>query len=542
MAERPTIHHGSALLWILLCSLLPGCATQQGVRGDQTKTAVAKRSAAASHGADTRSGTQLLTDPTISISKIDLTIPPKDLWVRIRNGFSMPDLDNELVTRQQAYYLNHPQYMTRIAERSRRYLHYIVEEIEKRGLPTELALLPMVESAFNPMAYSRARASGLWQFIPSTGRNYQLKQDSFVDQRRDIVASTGAALDYLETIYEMHGDWHLALASYNWGEAAVGRAIARNQAAGLPTDYMSLSMPAETRNYVPKLQALKNIVANAEALGVVLAPIPNRPYFTKVDKRADMDLALAARLAETPLEEFRALNPGFNGPVAVGQAHLVVPADKAEKFLSNLDSYDKPLVSWDSYTVQRNDRIDRIAATYGITSERLREINGIKPRGRVAIGRTLLVPANKEALPIAKTEPASPPGADTAYEVAADPDEKPAARGSRQSAKRVKIITRRGKRVVIVLRNRDDRPAVAGKAARAVAHAGHGKTAAKAGHGRSLAKGARTIQAAGAPKASSAKARPVAAKGTATAKPARAAKTSGAPKKAPASKGGKRKS
>jgi membrane-bound lytic murein transglycosylase D len=407
--------------------------------------------------------------------------------VRIRNGFSMPDLDNELVTRQQAYYLNHPQYMARIAERSRRYLHYIVEEIEKRGLPTELALLPMVESAFNPMAYSRARASGLWQFIPSTGRNYQLKQDSFVDQRRDIVASTGAALDYLETIYEMHGDWHLALASYNWGEAAVGRAIARNQAAGLPTDYMSLSMPAETRNYVPKLQALKNIVANAEALGVVLAPIPNRPYFTKVDKRADMDLALAARLAETPLEEFRALNPGFNGPVAVGQAHLVVPAEKAEKFLSNLDSYDKPLVSWDSYTVQRNDRIDRIAATYGITSERLREINGIKPRGRVAIGRTLLVPANKEALPIAKAEPTSPPGADTAYEVAADPDEKPAVRGSRQGAKRVKIITRRGKRVVIVLRDREERPAVTGRVARAVAHPGHGKAAAKAGHGRSLA-------------------------------------------------------
>lgn len=390
---------------------------------------------------------QEIKEQPVATSTIDLTVEPKDLWDRIRNGFSMPDLDNELVTRQQAYYLNHPQYLERVVERSRRYLHFIVEEIEKRGMPMELALLPMVESAFNPMAYSRSRASGLWQFIPSTGRNYQLKQNWWVDERRDIVASTGAALDYLETIYEMHGDWHLALASYNWGEGAVGRAIDKNTAAGLPADYMSLSMPAETRNYVPKLQALKNIIANADALGVSLAPIPNRAYFATVENPQNMDVALAARLAETPLDEFRALNPAFNRPVAAGQAQLVVPADKVETFLSNLESHDKPLVSWGSYTLKRRERLDEVAAQFGISSERLRQINGIKPRARVVAGRTLLVPTSKDAPPIGKPILANLPSADASYEVAIDRDDKPTAKSHRRAGKHKTVAARKnGKR------------------------------------------------------------------------------------------------
>ncbi|MBS1172973.1 MAG: LysM repeat-containing protein [Proteobacteria bacterium] len=362
-----------------------------------------------------------IKDDSTPISTIDLTAQPDDLWERIRNGFAMPDLDSALVAKQQAYYLNHPQYLVRLTERSRRYLHHIVEEIEKRGMPMELALLPMVESAFNPMAYSRARASGLWQFIPSTGRNYQLKQDWWVDQRRDIVASTSAALDYLQMIYQMHGDWHLALASYNWGEGAVGRAIEKNRAKGLPTDYANLSMPDETRNYVPKLLALKNIVAQSEVLGVGLAPIPNQPYFATIKKPGDIDIALAAELAEMPVREFVALNPGFNRPVVTGQAKLVLPADKVETFLANLEDHDKPLVSWTDYTLKRGEKIDQVAARFGLSGSRLRQINGLGARTKLAAGRTLLVPKGGApvageslfaALPPTPSEPEAAPASD----------------------------------------------------------------------------------------------------------------------------------
>src|SRR4030095_9706591 len=190
--------------------------------------------------------------------RIDRTAPVDDVWQRIRDGFAVPDLDNALVREKTRYYAARPEYMQRIVDRSRLYLYHIVEEIEKRGMPTELALLPMVESAFNPMAYSRAHASGLWQFIPGTGKRFELQQNWWYAARRDIVDSTNAALDYLQFLYEMHGDWHLALASYNWGEGAVARAKAKNKAAGKPTDYAHLTMPLETRHYIPKLQALKN--------------------------------------------------------------------------------------------------------------------------------------------------------------------------------------------------------------------------------------------------------------------------------------------
>ncbi|MFN3885046.1 MAG: transglycosylase SLT domain-containing protein, partial [Rhodocyclaceae bacterium] len=250
---------------------------------------------------------------------LDLTVPPNDLWQRIRRGFGMPDLHDPLVAEWQSWYLNRPGMLRRIFERGRRYLYHIVEELEKRGMPTEIALLPMVESAFDPRAVSRARAMGIWQFIPSTGKNFNLDQNWWVDERRDIIASTDAALAYLQKIYEMHGDWHLALASYNWGEGAVARAIAKNQAKGLPTDYASLTMPAETRNYVPKLQALKNIIAQPELFGIYLPPIPNRPYFETVKKPERIDVALAAKLAGISVEEFVALNPAYHRPVIDGK-------------------------------------------------------------------------------------------------------------------------------------------------------------------------------------------------------------------------------
>jgi membrane-bound lytic murein transglycosylase D len=330
------------------------------------------------------------------VQRIDRTVKQDDLWQRIRDGFAMPDLAGPLVTERVAWYAARPDYLKRVFERSRRYLYHIVEEIEKRGLPTELALLPMVESSFNPMAYSRAHASGLWQFIPGTGRRYELAQNWWYDGRRDIIASTSAALDYLSDVYEMHGDWHLALASYNWGENAVARALEKNRREGLPLDYMSLSMPAETRNYVPKLQALKNIIANPQLFGIDLEPIPNLPYFAAITKTRDIDVRLAAKLADMTVEEFVALNPGFSRPLirAAHTPRIVLPADRVEVFHENLTKYDdKSLVSWQAYTPKKGDTLESIAKKHHMSLAQLKEVNGIAPRMR-AVPPLLVVPVN----------------------------------------------------------------------------------------------------------------------------------------------------
>jgi peptidoglycan lytic transglycosylase D len=329
-----------------------------------------------------------------ALPRIDRTVRQDDVWQRIRDGFSMPDLAGPLVAEKTAWYVARPDYLKRVFERSRPYLYYIVDEIEKRGLPTELALLPMVESSFNPMAYSRAHASGLWQFIPGTGKRYELAQNMWYDGRRDVVASTTAALSYLKDVYDMHGDWHLALASYNWGENAVARALEKNRKEGKPLDYASISMPLETRQYVPKLQALKNIVANPALFGVELDPIPNQVYFATVNKTRDIDVLLAAKLAEMPVEEFIALNPGFSRPVirAEHSPRIVLPADRVDTFHENLIKHDdKSLVSWQTYQPKRGDTLESIAKRFGVGVAQLKEVNGIGPRVR-AVPALLVVP------------------------------------------------------------------------------------------------------------------------------------------------------
>lgn len=351
-----------------------------------------------------------IKDRLREMAPIDRTAPIDDLWQRVRYGFAMPDLDNALVRTQTRYYATRPDYLQRIFDRGRLYLYHIVEEIERRGLPTELALLPMVESAFNPMAYSRAHASGLWQFIPGTGKRFELEQNWWYDARRDIVDSTNAALDYLEKLYEMHGDWQLALASYNWGENAVARAIAKNRAAGKPTDYESLAMPSETRNYLPKLQALKNIIANPEPFGIDIGPIPNQPYFATVTKLRDIDVQLAARLAEMPVEEFIALNPGFSRPVirASVTPRIVLPADKVDVFHDNLERLgEKSLVSWKTYYPKSEETFDSIAKKHAMSVAQLKEVNGIAARQK-QVPRLLVVPtkdATVQKLPIMYAPP-----------------------------------------------------------------------------------------------------------------------------------------
>jgi membrane-bound lytic murein transglycosylase D len=352
------------------------------------------------------------------LARVDRTVRQDDLWQRIRDGFAMPNLAGPLVAEKTAWYVARPDYLKRVFERSRRYLFHIVEEIEKRGLPTELALLPMVESSFNPMAYSRAHASGLWQFIPGTGKRYELTQNWWYDGRRDIVASTAAALDYLNDVYQMHGDWHLALASYNWGENAVARALEKNRAANLPLDYSSLTMPLETRQYVPKLQALKNIIDNPAAFGIELEPIPNQVYFTSVARTRDIDVRLAAELAEMTVEEFVALNPGFSRPMIRAEMtpRIVLPADRVEIFRENLIKHDdKSLVSWQTYQPKKGDTLDAIAKKFGVGLAQLKEVNGIGPRVR-AMPAVMVVPAGPagshrfDRLPIMYAPPIALPG------------------------------------------------------------------------------------------------------------------------------------
>jgi len=397
----------AAITCIGLLAILSGCATTGTTDRNNTQSQATTLQSLRLSDVDQRSPGSAISgneggfarieipnEPQVS-QAIDLTSDTDDLFQRIRNGFSMPDISNDLVLSHQQWYLNRPDYLRRMVERSGRYMHHIVEEIEKRGMPMELALLPMVESAYNPMALSRSKASGLWQFIPTTGKHFNLDQDWWKDDRRDIVASTAAALDYLQSIYEMHGDWQLALASYNWGEGAVGRAISKNKAQGLPTDYLSLTMPSETRNYVPKLQALKNIFSSPAIMAQLELPtIPNQPYFATVTNAANIDVKVAAELADMPVQEFVALNPAHNRPVIKSDTPLVIPADKLDTFMSNLEAHEqsnKPLSLWQAYTMQRSDRLDKVAARFGMTTTNLKAINGIRGRAKVPPGFTLLV-------------------------------------------------------------------------------------------------------------------------------------------------------
>jgi membrane-bound lytic murein transglycosylase D len=328
---------------------------------------------------------------------IDLTHPPRDMWDRVRRGFAIPNLNNELTEHWTDYYASHPESVLLMSKRASKYLYHIVDELNRRGLPTELALLPFVESAYNPTAYSRAKASGLWQFIPSTGLHYNLEQNAWRDQRRDPVASTNAALDYLTYLYDFQGDWYLALASYNWGEGSVKRAMEKNAKAGIPADYASINMPSETRNYVPKLQAIKNIIANPKKYGITLPDVTNEPYFTKVQQTpsVDIEIAVAAELAEMPLDEFKLLNASFNRPVILAehQTTLLLPTNKVDIFNANLAAYKGKLSEWQTYRSKSGESYLTIAKQHGISVAQLRKMNGLSKKAKLANAQTLLVPA-----------------------------------------------------------------------------------------------------------------------------------------------------
>ena len=327
-----------------------------------------------------------------SVSKV--YAPSDNLWIRIRDGFQMEPMNTPLEIEQVRWLSARPDYVNRSMTRSSRYLFYIVQEVNARNMPTEIALLPFVESAFVTHAKSSAKAVGLWQFMPATGKDFQLTQNVFRDERRDVLQSTDAALDYLQRLYNQFGSWELALAAYNWGAGNVAKAQKRNLAAGLPTDYESLNMPRETRMYVPKLMAYRQIVLDPTAYGIVLPELENHPYFVALEVGNDIDVALAIKLAEIPEDEFHSLNPSFNKPVILSNANqqILLPFGHAEIFQENLKKYTKPLSSWTAVRISKTESVDQAAKTLGVSPEALRQVNAIPSGMRIKAGSTVIIP------------------------------------------------------------------------------------------------------------------------------------------------------
>ena len=366
---------------IVLIAVLSGCAST----GDWSSDTPAQGGARGSKAKRVNLQSQSVSD---------LYAPSSNLWIRIRDGFEMEPMNTPLEIEQIRWLSARPDYVNRSMTRSSRYLFYIVQEVNARNMPTEIALLPFVESAFNPLAKSGAKAMGIWQFMPATGKDFRLTQNVFRDERRDVIQSTDAALDYLQRLQKQFGSWELALAAYNWGAGNVAKAQKRNLAQGLPTDYQSLTMPAETRNYVPKLMAYRQIVLDPQAYGIILPNLENHPYFVAVDVGNDIDVALVIKLSEIPTEEFHNLNPSFNKPVILSNANqqILLPFAHAEIFQTNLKKYTKPLSTWSAVQVLKTESVDQTAKTLGVDADGLREVNGIPKGMRIRAGSTVLVP------------------------------------------------------------------------------------------------------------------------------------------------------
>ncbi|WP_306454133.1 LysM peptidoglycan-binding domain-containing protein [Alysiella filiformis] len=318
------------------------------------------------------------------------------IWKSLKNGFRMAEVNSSLVRSHESKFVANSAYFNRTIARSQPYMYHIANEVRKRGMPAEIALLPFIESAYVTKARSQVGASGLWQFMPATGRHYGLEQTPLYDGRHDVYASTDAALNYLQYLHGLFGDWSLALAAYNWGEGNVSRAVRRAQAAGLAPTYENLRMPAETRNYVPKLLAVRNLVNNPQAYGLALPDIQDKPYFQAVHVDTPLDIMAAAHLANISETEFLALNPAFKTPVFIpkGGRKMLLPVNAAKNFETNLRNTDsKALLSWDVFTPNYAMSLNDIAAQTGTNLSELRRMNGING-SVVSAGRSILVAKN----------------------------------------------------------------------------------------------------------------------------------------------------
>ena len=394
--------HPSWLAVVAAATLLAGCAT--------TDSTYSSLPPAPEHpGPKAPMDRATVTIPgSFSTAREVPHLPPEqyaDLLDRIRDGYALPDVAHYAVDREVELYRKNPDFLDRTFKRGARYLYYIVQEIERRNLPLELALLPVVESAFNPVAYSRSRASGLWQFIPSSGKHYGLEQNWWIDERRDVIEATGAALTYLQYLNTYFaGDWYLAIAAYNGGEGTVSGAVRRNQSAGLPTDFFSLNLRPETRDYVPKLLAISRIVRNPEAYGLSFAAIPNQPFFEAVEPGRQMHLDHAAQLAGITREDMFALNPGYNRMTTPpkGPHRLLLPVPNAQTFRQAM--LDQSLVDQSSvaivaaepppevrHKVRRGETLSAIARQYGVPMVALQQANDIQG-SVIHPGDSLLIP------------------------------------------------------------------------------------------------------------------------------------------------------
>lgn len=377
------------LLYIAFLAALPGCT-----------------SLPVSDSFDTANANTPLNLSSASSPRIAAEQPPRppydELWARLRSGFTMTELDSPLVAKHEHWYSSNPEYMGRMVKRARLYLYYIVDEVEKRDMPMEIALLPAIESAFKPHAYSRARAAGLWQFIPSTGKHFGLERTWWYDGRRDVVKATQAALDYLEELNKaFDGDWHLALAAYNAGERRVKNAIEYNRRRGRPIDYKNLrTLKPETLNYVPKLLAVSKIIANPEAYDITLASIPNEPYFSRIEIGSQIDLGVAARMANVSLGDLYDINPAFKRRATTpnGPHHLLVPAERRDIILSALNNLPKKdRVHWQRHYVRSGDALSTIARRYGVSVRSIQRANGLRGT-RIRAGHNLLIPVSAKRL------------------------------------------------------------------------------------------------------------------------------------------------
>ena len=342
-------------------------------------------------------GMAMMRTNTIALDHGKIKSGHNSVWAHLRGDFRMSEVNPELVRRHESKFVSSSAYFKRTIERSRPYMYHISNEVAKRNMPAEIALLPFIESAYVTKAKSHVGASGLWQFMPATGRHYGLEQTPLYDGRHDIYAATDAALNYLQYLHGLFGDWSLALAAYNWGEGNVGRAVNRARAQGLEPVYENLRMPNETRNYVPKLLAVRNIVNNPEYFGMSFADLENKPFFKAVDIDQPIDLSAAVRLANISQAEFDALNPAFKSPVYIPKTgrKLLLPATAIATFERNYKKADRAsLLSWDVYTPYADTTLSSIAAETGMSTAELKRLNGLSKES-VAAGRSLLIAKNR---------------------------------------------------------------------------------------------------------------------------------------------------
>ncbi|MDY0249291.1 MAG: LysM peptidoglycan-binding domain-containing protein [Pseudomonas sp.] len=379
-------HSFTVTIMLLAVALSSGCQSFRGTTDDLSQSPPKQ------HSRNDNFIVGLENNPSW-VNEVDTT--EDDAWQRIRQGFQLQDqMDNPRIDQQRLWFASRGRSIEIISERSNPYLFYIIESLEARNMPLELALLPMIESAYDPLAYSRSHASGLWQFIPSTGRHFKLTQSHWYDARRDIMASTQAALTYLTYLNKMFdGDWLLALAAYNAGEGTVGRAIKRNIARGLPTDYWNLNLPAETQAYVPKLLAVSQLINAPEAYGINLSPVANEPYFTQIPLKQQMNITRLAKLAKIEEDELLELNPAYmQGITFGGPKHLLVPTQSAKLLAAKL-AMMKPSerVLWQQYTVRSGDNLSAIANRHYVSIGLIKDINKL-PNNNLRIGQVLNIP------------------------------------------------------------------------------------------------------------------------------------------------------